>query len=290
MLNSNFVDTDDYEFVYPKRTAPIPYSQSPSLKKYSLSLYSPLTQSPSYDTDSISKSVMLGIPRYECPLPGSKPDIHQYPKPILKKVDETYDENLYKNGSFFCFENIQEEFENDKDEENENENVFGAALEEMKGKNDEWSVNCFNPELPRFNYVSLMFDEIETFNPNTSINTRILASKYLKNKEDFDQSIFLPKLQTNNLFQLYNPYKEIDSKQLVYKSVSSSSGQDSGNFEGEDTDSEDEDIWLFGKPTIENVEKKNKKITKEHDNKNEDEEDDDYVLDIDKLKQLPKLL
>ncbi|RMZ95864.1 hypothetical protein BpHYR1_004560 [Brachionus plicatilis] len=281
MLDSDLFE-EDYEFVYPKRTAPIPYSQSPSLKKYSLSLYSPINQSPNFDNDPISKSLMLGIPRFECPLPDPKPDMHEYPKPILKKCDQTYDENLYKNGSFFNFEGV----EADRDEsDSECENVFSVALREMKEKNKQWSSPLPNESvLPRFNYVSRVIDDLNSTYCNTSINTKALAAKYLNDPSA--QSILLPRLDTGNLFQLYNPTKETNRKIIMRKSVSSCSGQDSGNFE---EDSEDDDIWLFGKPAMD-FDQSMERTKFLVDGSNSDEDDDDYVLDIDKLKQLPKLL
>jgi hypothetical protein len=87
-------------------------------------------------------------------------------------------------------EDGKEETEDDEEDEQEREteNVFGVALKELKEKKWPHSPATSNMNsiylndtsmLPKLNYVSLMLDEY--CDKNTSMNTQVLAMKYLKN-------------------------------------------------------------------------------------------------------------
>lgn len=95
----------------------------------------------------------------------------------------------------------EEEVEEDDDDSNQYENVFGAALKELKEHKNSWggfdgssqqsmilnnnnistysAINSTNSSiiLPKFQYVSLLLDD---YDKNTSLNTEELAMKYLK--------------------------------------------------------------------------------------------------------------
>lgn len=369
---------DEYDFMRPKPTPPLPYSQSPSLKYHHNNLnkvLQPYSEGPSFQSnlslnDTISKSVMFGIPRNNCPKPldsresigvdfhpaniGSpfvditlnncddlslyqpvksenyqqpfrqsypqlqnRPSPANYlvrsniypsavqntssqietPKPILKKIPENslnpkdhlqYNQNLYKDGSLFKIEDNLEVDEADSDQEH-TDTVFSPSLKDLKDYSQDWSVNQSSVnQNANFQYQSFMIDELDSLSNNMSMNTRALAAKYLFKKDGssvnntIGHSLILPKLETDNLFKLYTPQESIIEESRVLNRTSSSS---------DDSDS-DEDVWLFGKP-IEDSDKKKprKKLTKDFSDQDSDiDRDVTNILDIEKLKRLPKLL
>lgn len=233
------------------------------------------------------------------------------PKPILKKLPEQnwtphgiYNQSLYKDGSMFKIDDNldadeEEEEEDESDSEDEGENIFSAALKNLKEKNKDWSLSdqqalnqqSNHQKLLKFEYKSLMLDDLDSFplNNNMSMNTKALAAKYLNKKEITDnlnsQSLFLPKLETGNLFKMYEHKESMMQDTRVFKSNSSSNNSES-----------DEDIWLFGKPTDNTDKADKKKHVKKKAQKDFSDQDSDVdrdvtnVLDIEKLKLLPKLL
>ncbi|CAF0788835.1 unnamed protein product [Brachionus calyciflorus] len=245
--------------------------------------------------------------------------IVESPKPILKKLPEqvwssngpgVYNQNLYKDGSslFKIDDNLDADEEEDDDEESdendETENIFSAALKNLKEKSNDWNVtnqskinHNSQSNLPKFEYKSLLLDDIDSFvsNNNMSMNTRALAAKYLNKKESGSaleinsQSLCLPQLDTQNLFKLYTP-KESFIQDNVLKNSNNSNSSNNNSSESDDSD---EDIWLFGKPVDGNSGKKKPKQKQQKDFSDQDSDVDrdvTNVLDIQKLKLLPKLL
>lgn len=367
---------DEFEFIRPKVAAPLPYSQSPNLR-YHHNIYNQASQPPHLENSSfqsnlslnetISKSVMFGIPRNNCPRPSdSRPSIgvdfhpanigspfvditlnncddlslyqplnhhlrHSYPqthskpspsnftvkpeicpspvqrtssqietpKPILKKMPESnwnqnthvqYNQNLYQNGSLFKIEDNLDADESDSDHE-QSDSVFSPSLKDLKGNCKEWSVEqstISQNTTSSFQYQSFMLDDLDSLSNNMSMNTRALAAKYLFKKDgnfvnnSTGESMILPKLETQNLFKLYTPKESlIEENKFLNESSSSSDNSDS-----------DEDVWLFGKPIVDSDKKKqNKKLPKDFSDQDSDiERDVTNILDIEKLKRLPKLL
>jgi hypothetical protein len=279
--------------------------------------------------------MLFGIPR-KPPMPADKN--------IVNKIEDSnslnsvtinnYDDLTFCKVGSFQLSKIDTFFESNNDlPVNESENVFGAVLNDINKKNmqigkknlnsveesSERNINSnlfkdSNPSicssslalLPKFNYVSLMLDDY--FDKDTSIDTKELAFKYLKDL----------KSQNSNISQCTSAY---------YDSTIIGSDLNS-NYADED----DEEIWLFGRPPQTSIESNveafkfnepiksltlvNKDETKtpffqvtsggkkppgikssgrNFKNKNFSDEDEDErdvtkVLDIEKLKSLPKLL
>ncbi|RNA09403.1 hypothetical protein BpHYR1_053755 [Brachionus plicatilis] len=221
------------------------------------------------------------------------------PKPILKKTPEPkwsqndhvqYNQNLYQEESLFKNEDNFNAEGQDSDQD-ESETVFSASLKDLKQHSKDWSIDqssISQNKSSSFQYQSFMLDD-ESLSNNTSMNTRALAAKYLFKKDgsivnsSTGHSLILPRLETQNLFKLYTPEERtIEESRFLNKSSSNSSSS---------SDS-DEDVWLFGKP-IEDSDKKKpcRKSAKDFSDQDSDiERDVTNILDIEKLKLLPKLL
>lgn len=221
------------------------------------------------------------------------------PKPILKKIPETnwnlkdhlqYNQNLYKDGSLFKIEDNLDVDEADSDQD-QTDSVFSTSLKDLKEYSHDWSVNQSSLSQntnSNLQYQSFMIDELDSLSNNMSMNTRALAAKYLFKKDGssvtstMGHSLILPKLETDNLFKLYTPQESIIEESRIINQTSSSS----------DNSDSDEDVWLFGKPIEDSDKKKPRRIlNKDFSDQDSDiERDVTNILDIEKLKRLPKLL